>query len=83
MTYEPQVYENLVQMMQAHVAMKRKRNRERCASILRVNPIGNGLFYISDGLCNIAAPFGSLGFYDRKTAENLCDDLNEFLGFKL
>lgn len=79
---EAQIYENLLQMMQAHVIEKRKRNKERCSTVLQVRPVGNGLFYIADGLCNINGPFGSLGFYNEKTAENLCDDLNEFLGFR-
>lgn len=82
MTHELMLYQNLVEMMQAHVIEKRKRNKARCATVLQVRPVGNGLFYIADGLCNINGPFGSLGFYSRKIAENLCDDLNEFLGFK-
>ena len=82
LTHEFPVYENLLEMMQAHVAEKRKRNRARCATVLQVRPVGNGLFYIADGLCNINGPFGSLGFYNQKTADVLCDDLNKFLGFK-
>ena len=81
MTPEHPAYENLVEMMQAHIAEKRKRAK-RCRSVLRVRPVGNGLFYIADNVCNINGPFGSLGFYNQETAENLCDDMNEFLGFK-